>query len=382
MMMSNEKPLTINVTGNDVEESARVAVMIREIVAGTPGAVDVSTSIEQARPELWLQINRDRASSLAIDAASIGDSVRAAFYGITASKYRVHGDEYDIVVRLREEDRATVQDMGRVPVQLVSGQIVRSENIADTAVMKGPVEIRRKDQGRIVNVMANISGRSLGDIASDINRKLAVLQIPPGIEVIWGGQTEEMKDSFFWLGIAILLGAILVFMVMASQFESLIEPFVVMFSIPFAFTGTIWALVLCGHHISIIALIGLLMLIGVVVSNAIVLVDYIGILRARGMNMNDALQEAGRARLRPVLMTSLTTIVALVPMAFGKGQGSEVWNPLGATFLGGMIVSTVVTLVLIPTLYSIFEKFKRGFKANHAPQPASQSSAVRMEPPR
>lgn len=362
LMMSNEKPLTINVTGNDVEESGRVAEQIKKIVAGTPGAVDVSTSIEQARSELWLKINRDRASSIALDAASIGDSVRAAFYGITASKYRVHGDEYDIVVKLREADRSAVPDLGRVPLRLFSGQLVRTENVADTSVMKGPVEISRRDQGRIVNVTANIGGRSLGEIVNDIRPKLARLQIPPGIEIVWGGQTEEMRDSFFWLGVAILLGAILVFMVMASQFESLVEPFVVMFSVPFAFTGTIWALVAGGHHVSIVALIGLLMLIGVVVSNAIVLVDYIGILRARGLSMNDALQEAGRARLRPVLMTSLTTIVALIPMAFGKGQGSEVWNPLGATFLGGMVVSTIVTLVLIPTLYSVFERFKRGVR--------------------
>ncbi|MBN1900541.1 efflux RND transporter permease subunit, partial [Candidatus Sumerlaeota bacterium] len=183
---------------------------------------------------------------------------------------------------------------------------------------------------------------------------------PSGVEVIMSGQTTEQRESFFWLTLSIIVGIVLVYMVMASQFESLVDPFVVMFSVPFVFTGTIWFLLLFGHHISIIAFIGVLLLIGVVVNNAIVLVDYINILRARGLDLFPAVQQACKTRLRPVLMTAFTTIFALIPMAFGKGQGSEVWNPLGLTIFGGLLVSTLVTLILVPTVYTIFEyRFKQ-----------------------
>jgi len=170
------------------------------------------------------------------------------------------------------------------------------------------------------------------------------------------GQTEEQRESFLWLSLALAIGLVLVYMVMASQFESLVDPFVIMFSVPFALTGVIWAMFLWNHNISAIAFIGLLMLIGIVVNNAIVLVDYTNILRARGIELFEAVRQAGTTRLRPVLMTALTTVVALLPMAFATGQASEIWNPLGLTVLGGLVVSTVVTLVLVPTMYTLFEK--------------------------
>jgi len=202
-------------------------------------------------------------------------------------------------------------------------------------------------------------------VTADIKAKLTKLYVPPGIELKMAGQAEDMRESFAWLSLALIVGLVLVYMVMAAQFESLLDPFVVMFSIPFAFTGVIWALWARGYHINIIVFLGLLMLIGVVVNNAIVLVDYIGILRARGQSMIEAIRNAGKTRLRPVLMTALTTIVALLPMALKRGQGSEVWNPLGTTVVAGMIVATLVTLVLVPTIYSIFES---GIRKSRVPQ--------------
>jgi len=186
--------------------------------------------------------------------------------------------------------------------------------------------------------------------------KLIAQNPPPrGLTVTIGGQKEDIQESFLWLTMALMVGMVLVYMIMASQFESLIDPFVIMFSLPFAFIGVIWFLALFGYSLNIIVFLGMLLLVGIVVNNAIVLVDYINILRARGRSMMEAVQEAGRTRLRPVLMTAITTIVALMPMAFKSGQGSEVWNPLGATIMGGLLVSTLVTLVLVPTIYSIFE---------------------------
>jgi HAE1 family hydrophobic/amphiphilic exporter-1 len=348
-------PLTIDIIGDDVEATDRVAAQIKEVARATTGTVDVNVSRTKGKAEVWVNVNRDKASALGLNVSDIGDTARASIYGRQASKYRVRGDEYDIFVRLREPDRSDMRDVLALPVRLPSGKLVRAENIADISVERGPLEIERKDQGRIVSVTGNVYKRSLGDVVADIETGIKNMKIPPGVEVIVSGQTEEQRESFFWLTLALGVGVILVFMVMASQFESLLDPFVVMFSVPFAFTGSIWAIFLGGHHMSVVVFLGLLMLIGIVVNNAIVLVDYTNILRARGLDVLQAVRQAGKIRLRPVLMTALTTIVALIPMAFGKGQGSEIWNPLGLTVMGGLLVSTLVTLVLVPTMYSIFE---------------------------
>ena len=354
LILGGEQPLTVNIIGDDMEVTDQLAARIKQIALNTPGTVDISVSRERGRPELWLNVDRDRASSLGLNVWDVGDTVRASFYGREASKYRIRGDEYDIFVRLREPDRADIRDVLATPVRLPSGRLVRAENLGDIALEHGPVEIQRKDQGRIVNVTGNVAKRSLGDVVADIEAGIAKLEIPPGVQVVMAGQTEEQRESFFWLTLAMVVGAVLVYMVMASQFESFRDPFVVMFSVPFAFTGAIWAMFLGGCHVSIVVFLGLLMLIGIVVNNAIVLVDYINILRARGLGLVEAVRRAGRTRLRPVLMTALTTVVALMPMAFGRGQGSEIWNPLGLTVIGGLLVSTLITLVLVPTLYSVF----------------------------
>jgi HAE1 family hydrophobic/amphiphilic exporter-1 len=355
LMLGGEQPLTVNIIGDDLAVTDQVAASIRRIAQKTGGTVDIAVSRVKGKPELWVNIDRDKASSLDLNVSDIGDTVRASFYGREASKYRVHGDEYDIFVRLREPDRSDIRDVLATPVRLPSGHLLRLENIGETVVERGPLEIERKDQGRIVNVTGNVDKRSLGEVVADIEAEIQKIDIPAGVEVRMAGQTEEQREAFFWLSLALGVGVVLVYMVMASQFESLLDPFVVMFSTPFAFTGAIWAVFLGGHHVSVVVFLGLLMLIGIVVNNAIVLVDYINILRARGLELFDAVRQAGKTRLRPVLMTALTTIVALIPMAFGRGQGSEIWNPLGLTVMGGLLVSTLVTLVLVPTIYSIFE---------------------------
>jgi HAE1 family hydrophobic/amphiphilic exporter-1 len=355
LILGGERPLTVNIIGDDMELTDRIAAKIKQIARNTPGTVDIAVSREKGRPELQVNVDRAKASSIGLNVSDVGDLIRASFYGREAGKYRVKGDEYDIFVRLRLEDRATPRDVLSVPLRLPNGKAIRADNVANVSMEYGPVEIERKDQGRIVNVTGSVEKRSLGEVVGDIESEIAKMDIPSGVEVIMAGQTTEQRESFFWLTLSLIVGIILVYMVMASQFESLIDPFVVMFSVPFAFTGAIWAVFLGGHHMSIIIFVGLLMLIGVVVNNAIVLVDYINILRARGLNLHEAVEKAGRTRLRPVLMTAFTTIVALIPMAFGKGQAAEIWNPLGLTVLGGLLVSTLVTLVLVPTIYTIFE---------------------------
>lgn len=355
LILGGEKPLTINIIGDDMEVTDKVAAETKNIADNTPGTVDVGISRVKGMPELHVTVDRSKASAIGLNVSDIGDTIRASFYGREASKYRVHGDEYDIFVRLREQDRSDIRDVPATPLRLPGGQLVRADNVAQTDIRYGPVEIKRKDQGRIVNVEGNVYGRSLGEVVADIEAQVQKMDIPAGVEVYFAGHAEEQRESFFWLTLALVVGTALVYMVMASQFESLLHPFVVMFSVPFAFTGAILAMFLGGHHVNIIVFLGLLMLIGIVVNNAIVLVDYINILRARGLEMNEAIRQAGQTRLRPVLMTAFTTIFALIPMAFAKGQGSEIWNPLGLTVMGGLLVSTLVTLVLVPTMYSIFE---------------------------
>jgi len=356
MILGSAQPLSVDILGDDMEATDKLAEKFKKILEATPGAVDVTVSRVKGRPELWVRVDRDRASALGLNVFQIADTIRASYYGRKATKYRVGGNEYDIFVRLREEDRTRVAELVHTPIRLPGGGLVQVGNLASVELRLGPVEIERKDQGRKVSVGANVRGRSLGEVTADFERRLATIPIPSGVEIEMAGQTEEQRESFFWLTLALGIGVVLVYMVMASQFESLVDPFVIMFSVPFAFVGVIWAMFLGGHNLSIIVFIGLLMLVGIVVNNAIVLVDYTNILRARGLSLFEAVQQAGRTRLRPVLMTALTTIVALLPMAFTRGQGSEVWNPLGLTVLGGLLVSTLITLVLVPTIYTIFER--------------------------
>jgi len=355
MIMGGEQPLSVRILGDDLEAAFRYAQQLKAKVAQVPGTVDIAVSMEKGSPEVWVNVDRQKASAMGLNVADVAHTVRTSVYGRVASKYRIHGDEYDIRVRLREPDRAKLGDLGQLPVRLPTGDLVRVENIASVEKERGPIKIERKDQRRIIRVEGDVHGRSLGEVMADVEDLIAQNPPPRGLTVAMGGQKEDIREAFFWLALALGVGIILVYMIMASQFESLIDPFVIMFSLPFAFVGVIWFLALFGYSLNVIVFLGMLLLIGIVMNNAIVLVDYINILRARGSSMIDAVQEAGKTRLRPVLMTALTTIVALMPMAFKRGQGSEMWNPLGVTILGGLLVSTLVTLVLVPTIYSIFE---------------------------
>jgi len=355
MIMGGEQPLSVRIIGDDLDAAYEYAQRLKPQVARIPGAVDITISMEKGAPELWVNVDRQKASAMGLNVADVADTVRTSVYGRVASKYRIHGDEYDIRVRLRERDRATVEDLGQLPIRLPGGALVRIESVARVEKEGGPIKIERKDQRRIVRVEGDVHGRSLGEVMADVQDLIDQNPPPRGLRVEIGGQKEDIQEAFFWLSLGLVVAAVLVYMIMASQFESLRDPFVIIFSLPFAFIGVLWMLALFGYSLNVTVFLGALLLIGIVVNNAIVLVDYINILRARGKSMIEAVQEAGRTRLRPVLMTAITTIVALMPMAFKRGQGSEFWNPLGATILGGLLVSTLITLVLVPTIYSIFE---------------------------
>jgi HAE1 family hydrophobic/amphiphilic exporter-1 len=275
--------------------------------------------------------------------------------------FREKGEEYDIFLQLDESGKKSVRDLKEVSLKTMTGKQVKLKEIAEIKENVGPVEIQRINQERVVKVEANIASRTLGEITEEIKIKLENLIVPQGISLKWAGMVKEQKESFRDLFLLMLLGVSLVYMVMAGQFESLLDPFIIMFSIPFAFSGVFIGLFLTNNTISLITIIGMIMLVGIVVNNAIVLIDYINILRARGNELFDAIVAAGSSRLRPILITTTTTIFGLLPLALIKGEGHEIWNPLAWTVISGLTVSTLITLIFIPVLYSIIDhRIKKG----------------------
>jgi HAE1 family hydrophobic/amphiphilic exporter-1 len=359
------KAVQIEVMGNSFADTDAVAEEIRQIMEKVPGAVDVAVSRELKRPELRVAVDREKASSLGLNMKTIADSIEAFIEGSTAGRYREKGETYDIVVRLEEGSRTSPEDITSLSVvsPFTKRQIALA-SVATTYETVGPVEIERQNRERVVMVECNIFERSLGEVVSDISRETAKLTLPPNVTINFGGEAEEQGKAFRDLLFLLILGVAMVYMVMAAQFESLIDPFIVMFAIPFTFTGVIVAFVLTGTTLSIISFLGIIMLMGIVVNNAIVLISYINILRARGLSMREAVTVGGKERLRPVLMTTITTLVGLLPLALSTGQGSETWQPLGITMVSGLAFSTLITMLFIPTLYAVFEShLKKSKKA-------------------
>lgn len=344
------KGIQIEIIGHSFSETDMFAKRLKEIVEKTPGAVDVSISRELNRPIMKVEVDREKASALGLNMSTVVNSIKTFIEGATATKYREGGETYDIYVRLEEEYRKNREDLENVSI----GQI-KLANIAKVYEVVGPEEIERKNRERVLLLECNTYRRSTGKVVEDIKKELARTIIPEGITVNFGGAAEEQEKAFKDLFLLLILGIILVYMVMAAQFESLLDPFIVMFAVPFTFTGVIFGFILTGTTLNLVSFIGMIMLIGIVVNNAIVLVSYMNILRARGLSLLDAITTGCRERLRPILMTTVTTIIAMVPMATFRGEGAEVWRPLGITMISGLSVSSFITLLFVPTVYSIFE---------------------------
>ena len=355
--------ISIEVLGHDIEATNRIAEKIQDIVKNVPGTVDVSVSRKQPRPEIRVHLDRDKAASLGLNVAIVADALRTNYYGFDDTKFREAGDDFDIELRLKKDERRSIQQIGETPLMTLTGQIVKLRNVATIEETFGPVEIARKNRIRITHVQAGVQGRVLGDVVRDIRKKMVALDLPPGVSIEWGGEVEEQRKAFNDLTLLLILGVTLVYMVMAAQFEDFIDPFIIMFSVPFAFVGVIWAFTLTGTALNIITFIGIIMLMGIVVKNAIVLVDYTKQLKKRGMNLHDAIVKGGKTRLRPILMTSLTTIFGMTPLAISRGEGSEVWNALGITVISGLLISALVSLILVPLIYSVVHGYRQELKA-------------------
>ena len=359
--MSGEKSVQVDIIGHSFEATDQVANKIKAVMEKTPGAVDPSISRELNRPELRIVVNREKAAMLGLDMNTIASNIKTFIEGSTATKYREAGETYDIYVRLEESSRSKIEDVENLSLILpITGKEVKFANFAKIVEEFGPVSIERQNRERVVHVECNVYKRSPGKVKEDIEKELKKIVMPRDTMVIFGGEAEEQGKAFKDLFLLLMLGMILVYMVMAAQFESLVDPFIIMFAVPFTFTGVFLAFFITRVTLSVISFFGIIMLIGIVVNNAIVLISYINILRARGHPMLEAVTTGGKARLRPVLMTTITTLAGLLPLALSRGEGSEIWQPLGITMLGGLSVSTLITMLFVPTLYAVFEaRFKR-----------------------
>ncbi len=353
---SNEKPIIVRVYGYDLTVTQGIANRIRELALDIPGVRDPIVTFDNGNREIVINIDRDAAAVLGVNVNNIVSSIRTLFYGNDASQFRTGEDEYDIFVQLGEEQRKSITDIKNSEIT-VNGKRVRLDSFATITEELGPVTITRVTQERVVMLQMDVYDRSLGEVFTDLKRAIHEnIVFPPGISIDYDGQVKEQGKSFNDLTLMLVLGILLVFMVMAAQFESYMAPFIVMFSIPFAFSGAIFALAFTNKTLNIMSFIGLIMLVGTVVNNAIVLIDYINILLRRGIPIGEAVMSAGRQRLRPVLMTTLTTIFGMLPMAISHSTGSELWSPLAIAIIGGLTISTLVTLVLIPIMYSVAKR--------------------------
>jgi HAE1 family hydrophobic/amphiphilic exporter-1 len=343
----------IELRGYDLDQAVEVAQAVQQRVELIPGIADVNLSRLEGRPEQNIRFDRERMASLGISVADVSRAVQASIGGSRAGVFRDRGEEIDIVVRLRQEDRLNVQDIDNISIRASNGQVVPLSSLVTSSYDRGPTDIRRIDGQRVTFINANLqSGEALGDAVDRIRADLAQMPLPDGFSLVYGGQYEEQQRAQRDFVMAIVMALVLIYMVMAAQFERYLDPLIVMLSVPLAIVGVVPMLLATGTTLNMQSFMGLIMLIGIVVNNAILLVDYINMMRRdEGMDLVPAVIKAGKLRMRPILMTTLTTVLGLMPLALGIGVGAEMQASLGRVVIGGLLASTLITLVLIPVVY-------------------------------
>lgn len=346
----------IEIYGYDFDATNLYAEQIKQVVREIPGARDIVVSRDEDRPELKVVVDKEKAARHGLNSATVASYVRSRINGYTAGFLKEDGDEYDILVRLSEEDRNSISDLENLTIPTSAGNLIKLSELATIEEYFSPPEIERKTRQRMLTVKVTPFETSLGELAVAIQKEVSKLERPAGVTVRYGGDYEEQQETFGDIGMLLALIIILVYVVMASQFESFSKPFIIMMSVPFAISGVILALWITGTSLDMIGALGVVMLVGIVVKNGIVLVDYINLMRDRGYELNEAIQLSGQSRLRPVLMTAFTTLLGMVPMAVSQGEGSEMWQPLGIVVIGGLLVSTLVTLIVVPVMYGIMSR--------------------------
>jgi hydrophobic/amphiphilic exporter-1 (mainly G- bacteria), HAE1 family len=367
----NESRMGVEIRGEDLETSRRLALEVQDLLQTIPGIADPRLARDEARPEMAVQIDRPKAALFGLNTTQVANTIRTNVAGTIAAQFRQGGYEYPIIVRLKQEDREQVSDVNDVMVNTASGVSLPVRNVMVIQSQLGPSQIDRKNQERMIMVSAEPE-IPLSQAVKAVQARLPEISRPQDFSIGFGAEVEQQAKTFNELRLVLILALILVYAVMASQYESLRDPFIIMFSVPTAAIGVVLALYLTGTSFNLQAYLGVIMLGGIVVSNAILLVDYTNILRRRdGMELREAVEVAGRTRLRPILMTSLATTLGLVPMALGIGEGSELQVPLARVVIGGLLTSTFITLVFVPTVYTLFEEGWSGLWKKHPPQQAT-----------
>ncbi|MBT8048195.1 MAG: efflux RND transporter permease subunit [Gammaproteobacteria bacterium] len=371
-LLNFDKPLEIEIQGYDLDSLRKASEQVLKILRASDRFADVESSLERGHPEIQIFFDQERAAALGLTVKQISDQVVGKIRGQVATRYSWRDRKIDVLVRLSEQDRQSISDVRELIVNPQSDRPVPLSSVAEIRIAEGPAEIRRADQERMALLRANLAYGDLGSAVAEAEKLLSDVQLPYGLSMRITGQSEEMEASFRSLIFALGLAVFLVYLVMASQFESLLHPFVIIFSIPLAAAGVALALWLTDTRLSVIVFIGLIMLAGIVVNNAIVLVDLINKLRERGMERISAVREAARLRLRPIMMTTLTTVLGLLPMALGLGEGAEMRTPMAVTVIGGLLTSTLLTLVVVPVMYSLLDRRKDAVLASPG-QPGDDS---------
>lgn len=360
-MASGADKIQVEIRGHDLETADALAQQVHKVVEQVDGVTDADISRDSGTPEESIIVDRRKAADMKLTVQHIAETLQTVLSGTRAGDYRDAGDEYRILVQVAEAEQMDLREILDLTLANADGEPVVLRNVVSVRSRRGPVSIERADQERTITISANVSGRDMGSIIGDIRQGLRSVPVPRGFSIVFGGEYEEQQEAFRELLVGFVLALILVYMVMACQYESLRDPFVVMFSVPLAAIGVILMLFLTNTTFNVQSYIGCIMLGGIVVNNAILLVDMTNLLRRRdGMALHAAIEEAGRRRLRPILMTALTTSLALVPLAIGLGEGGEAQAPMARVVIGGLLSSSLITLVFVPVVYSIFEGFRRG----------------------
>ena len=355
-LFSMSTPLEVVVSGYDLDRLQAAADQVRARMLADPRFADVKTTVEAGNPEIQIVFDQERATQLGLEVRDIADRLVNSVRGEVATRYKMREKQIDVLVRSVDTRASSIEEVRNLIVNPGSDHPVTLAAVADVRLAVGPAEVRRIGQERVAVVSANLAGGDLGSAVAALQQIVAEVTLPVGTTAFLSGQSEEMKDSFRSLQFVLLLAIFLVYLVMASQFESLIHPFVILLTVPLAITGAIWALWITHTTVNVVAYIGLIMLVGIVVNQSIVLIDAVNQARERGLPKHEAIVEAGRLRLRPILITKLTTILGLLPMALGLGEGAEVRAPMAITVIGGVLLTTFLTLLVIPVVYSVLDR--------------------------
>lgn len=365
--ISTGDPIQIQLSGADFDVLSEISHQFTEIIADVEGVHNPRSSADRGRPEMQIVVDRDAAAEYGLTYQSVMGQISATLNGQIATQFRYEGNEFDVRVMLPKESRQNMEDIEQLKIMTPTGDQISLSTIADLELVEGPVALTRQNQQRLVTVSSGIVGRDLGSVVADIEAKLDSVNLPEGYSYSIGGEFEEMVEAFADLALALIFAIFLVYAVMAVQFENFLHPFIIMFSMPTMIVGVILGLYVTGLPFSIPAFIGLIMLAGIVVNNGIILVDYINILRRKGAKRYEAIIEAGKTRLRPILMTTLTTILGMIPLSLALGEGAEAQQPLAVVIIFGLLTSMLFTLFFVPVVYTLFDdlsqKLRRRKKA-------------------